>query len=55
MKKRVRRAGGEEDGWEVSAFRSHWITDMLLSLGVNFSTLSNYGIEVRGRWEGERT
>ena len=29
MKKRVRRWGGEDVGCEVSAFRSHWRTEML--------------------------
>ena len=29
MKKRVRRWGGREVGWDVSAFRSHCITEML--------------------------
>ena len=29
VKKRVKRCGGEEVGWEVSAFRSHWMTDIL--------------------------
>jgi hypothetical protein len=29
VKKRVRRWGGEDVGWDVSAFRSHCNTDIL--------------------------
>ena len=36
VKKRVRRAGGEEVGWEVSALRSHWRTEILFMFGSSF-------------------
>jgi hypothetical protein len=29
VKKRERRCGGEDVGWDVSALRSHWRTDIL--------------------------
>lgn len=34
MKNRVRRCGGDDVGWEVSALRSHWMTEILLDMSL---------------------